>query len=310
MFSASESVEDRLLLSFRKGVIPSHLCRVAADNLRDAASKGDNRGLAAGKIDPSKVRGAAKGKIVMMGGSGTRARYLLEDGTVSKVDIANFSNSGVAGFFNAEERHPFCRQTGYTKANPGRTENAIPYIEAMDKCFQAQAPIRWEAQKTFVDGISKNGWTMGDTVFTTITVNRNWRTACHKDGGDFPQGFGNLTVLEGDTYTGGYTGLPKFRVAVDVREGDFLAMDVHQWHCNTPIEAVGEDYERISVVCYARVRMKNCQSKEEELSKYLKWKTAFIPPKKKAALNLQKNREEEGRKEEEVAYLKELFGGD
>ena len=25
----------------------------------------------------------------------------------------------------------------------------------------------------------------------------------------------------------------QYGVAVDVRNGDFLAMDVHQWHCNT-----------------------------------------------------------------------------
>ena len=310
MFASEECPEDRLLASFRKGVIPPDLCTEAARHLRDAASRGDNRGLASGKLDPENVRSTAKGKLVMLGGSGTRARYLLDDGTVSKVDIANFSYSGIAGYFNAEERHPFCRQTGYTKANPGRTEAATPYLEAINGCFRRQAPNHWQAQKDFVDenGIYSNGWTMGDTVFTTITVNRNWRTACHKDAGDFQQGFGNLTVIEGDPYIGGYTGFPKYRVAVDVRSGDFLAMDVHQWHCNTPLEAVGEDYERISVVCYARIRMKNCRSKEIEKAKHAEWLKNFIPPKKKAALNLEKNLEVEARKEAEVTYLKELFG--
>jgi len=309
MFS-EEDVEDRLLLSFRKGVIPQDLCDTAAEHLRGAAKKADNRGLASGKIDPSRVRATAKGKLVMLGGSGTRARYVLEDGTVSKVDIANLSNSGVAGYYNAEERHPFCRQTGYTKANPGRTEAAVPYLEAVSQCFRNQAPQRWLAQKQFVEdtGISPNGWTLGDTVFTTITVNRNWRTAAHKDAGDFPQGFGNLTVIEGDPYKGGYTGFPKFRVAVDVRTGDFLAMDVHQWHCNTPMVPVGDDYERISVVCYARVRMKHCASQEEEAAKYAKWKSTFLTSKQKAALNRERHQETLQKMEEEVAYLQELFG--
>ena len=309
MFS-SEDDEDRLLLSFRKGVIPLSVCKDAATHLRGAAKKADNRGLASGKIDPSRVRGPAQGRLVMLGGSGTRARYLLEDGTVSKVDIANLSHSGVAGYFNAEERHPFCRQTGYTKSNPGRTEAALPYLEAINACFKAQAPNRWAAQKKFVDGtgIYSNGWTLGDTVFTTITVNRNWRTAAHKDAGDFPQGFGNLTVIEGDPYEGGYTGFPQYRVAVDVRTGDFLAMDVHQWHCNTEIAPLGDDYERISVVCYARVRMQHCESKAAEHQKYVDWKSTYIGSKAKAALNREKHKASVEKMEEEVAYLKELFG--
>ena len=310
MFSEGDR-EDRLLASFRKGVIPKDLCELAKVKLRAAATKGDNRGLAGGKLDPSKVRSTARGKLVMLGGSGTRARYMLEDGTVSKVDIANFTASGIAGYFNAEERHPFCRQTVYTKDNPGRTEDALPFLEAVSERFKAQAPNSWAAQKGFLDsnGLIENGWVMGDTVFTTITVNRNWRTACHKDAGDYPQGFGNLVVLEGGAYKGGYTGFPKYRVAVDVREGDFLAMDVHQWHCNTEIEAVGSEYERISVVSYAREKMRVCGPKEEEGEKYREWLAKFLPPKKKAALNLLKHETLEAKKEAEVAYLKELFGG-
>ena len=34
---------------------------------------------------------------------------------------------------------------------------------------------------------------------------------------------------------GGYTCFPQFGIGVDVRRGDFLAMDVHEWHMTTPI---------------------------------------------------------------------------
>ena len=33
-------------------------------------------------------------------------------------------------------------------------------------------------------------------------------------------------------FKGGMLGFPQYGVAVDVRQGDFLAMDVHEWHCN------------------------------------------------------------------------------
>ena len=47
---------------------------------------------------------------------------------------------------------------------------------------------------------------------------------------------------------------PQYGVAVDARHGDFVAMDVHQWHCNTSIVGNG----RLSVVCYLRSGMLKC----------------------------------------------------
>ena len=76
------------------------------------------------------------------------------------------------------------------------------------------------------------------TVFTTITINKNFRTAIHTDKGDLKEGFGNLVVCEEGKYKGGYSGFPQFGIAFDVRQGDFLAMDVHEWHCNTEITPV------------------------------------------------------------------------
>ncbi len=103
---------------------------------------------------------------------------------------------------------------------------------------------------------------MADTAYSTITLNYDWRTAAHKDKGDLEEGFGNLIVLEKSKsipssckdYKGGFLGFPKWGVCIDVRQGDFLAMDVHEWHCNTPIQGTG----RLSVVCYLRKNMKKC----------------------------------------------------
>ena len=88
-------------------------------------------------------------------------------------------------------------------------------------------------------------------------------------------------VCEEGNYKGGYTGFPQFGVAFDVRKGDFLAMDVHEWHCNTPIICDNTDccncyknkkttynnkkclndekYCRLSVVCYLRKNMVKCK---------------------------------------------------
>ena len=105
----------------------------------------------------------------------------------------------------------------------------------------------------------------------------------HRDAGDFRDGFGNLTVIERGKYHGGYTIFPQYGVAIDLRKNDFVAMDVHQWHCNTPIYETEDDkkynesiepafkdnpevgtagiyekYTRISFVCYLREKIASC----------------------------------------------------
>lgn len=98
-----------------------------------------------------------------------------------------------------------------------------------------------------------------DTPFTTVTVNKNFRTAAHRDAGDLHEGFSNLTVVaKGDQqWTGGYLVLPEFRVAINIRPGDLLLINNHAGiHGNTellpPEGKTLADMERISLVCYFR----------------------------------------------------------
>jgi hypothetical protein len=107
------------------------------------------------------------------------------------------------------------------------------------------------------------------------------------DDGDFKEGYGNLSVIERGKYTGGATIFPRFRVGFIVRTGDFLAMDVHEWHCNTEMTESAADkafnkalpkihnasvetgtmgsekpFTRISFVCYLREKLRGCKPKE------------------------------------------------
>jgi hypothetical protein len=63
-----------------------------------------------------------------------------------------------------------------------------------------------------------------------------------------------LAVIEKGKYTGGETCLPQYGIGVDVREGDILLMDVHEWHANLPIK-LEKGAERMSVVCYLRRKL-------------------------------------------------------
>ena len=58
----------------------------------------------------------------------------------------------------------------------------------------------------------------------------------------------------------------------DLRNNDFVAMDVHQWHCNTPLEHSKKTIEkgdvgRLSIVCYLRKNMIKCKAQKNKKSK-------------------------------------------
>lgn len=284
MFSESnKDLHDRLLFSYRKSVFPKEDADNAWKALRGAARLSKNRGIAGGKVDPNKITRDFD-KIVIVG-DGTRYRYITDAGVLSDTYEANQTMGGIAGYFSSNARNPYCRQTAYTKDNWEQYKESFAFLGLCSKQFKELAPRRYQTQEDFLvsQGLVKNEWVVPGTVYTTITVNKNFQTACHQDAGDYKAGMENLVAFEhGDAYRGGYTVFPKFRVAVDVRHGDFVCMDVaHHWHGNTAIEALEEgkeDFERLSLVLYVREDMQKCGTQYEENEKYLRWKEGWKPP--------------------------------
>ena len=150
-----------------------------------------------------------------------------------------------------------CRTTAFTRDNFNDWENSLPFFKIISRCYKELAPIEYSLQ---TEAIKKSPFQILDTPFTTVTVNYNWRTACHKDKGDYSQGLGNLTVL-GNNFNGGYLGFPQFKIAVDVQPGDMIIMNVHEWHCNTEL-ILNEESARLSFVCYMREDMTRCNKKK------------------------------------------------
>ena len=85
-----------------------------------------------------------------------------------------------------------------------------------------------------------------DQQFTTCTLNYNFRTACHKDKGNY--GLSILTTL--GKYTGCYLGFPEYGLCIDIQEGDLLVMNPFEYHCNTEFQE--EENDRVSIVTYTR----------------------------------------------------------
>ena len=211
---------------------------------------------------------------------------IKKSGGVSKMKVNNQVASNPIGFYESGKNFADlpCRLTHFTRTNFEKYNNGLPFIQHIDKLFQKLIPEAHNKQLCRAD--AKPHLKIPKTSFSTVTINRNFRTAMHRDAGDFRDGFGNLTVIERGQYHGGYTIFPQYGVAIDLRNNDFVAMDVHQWHCNTPMYETEEDkiyneslepafkdnpevgtvgiyekYTRISFVCYLREKILSCPDK-------------------------------------------------
>jgi hypothetical protein len=271
----------KLLARFRKNIIDKPLIRQGWEAFYNTSAASRNRGAAAG---PIAVKGAYWSKRKPTEITGWSARY-MQDGKVSKMRVNNNVFSSVLGFF---EKTPFmglpCRMTTYTQRFFKQYKHGIPFIQAIDRVFSKLVPGPYKLQKQRTE--SKPTYQVADTAFSSITINRNFQTALHQDDGDFKEGFGNLSVIERGFYHGGYTLFPRYKVGFDLRTGDFIAMDVHEWHCNTELYETAEDkqknkalerihhedqstgtmgtekpFTRISFVCYLREKLADCDEK-------------------------------------------------
>jgi len=334
VYRVDEQGKKHLLLKFRKNCIPDDLIQIGWDSYKDLAKASRGRGASAGPIDTEgqywakrKLVDTKKWSTGYLNPKGLElhdhyspldisqleqirdeleivSKDLSKDelimllikkkGGVSKMKVNNQVASNPIGFY--EEGKNFadlpCRLTHFTRTNFEKYNQGLPFIHHIDKMFKRLIPD--SHLKQLMRANIKPHLKIPKTAFSTVTINRNFRTAMHRDAGDFKDGFGNLTVIERGKYHGGYTIFPQYGVAIDLRNNDFVAMDVHQWHCNTPMYETEEDkkineslepafkdnpevgtvgiyekYTRISFVCYLREKIATCPSKDQIDPQYL-----------------------------------------
>jgi len=280
----ADSGEKKLLARFRKGILPADLVKTGWEAYYQTAAASRNRGAAAGPIKADSNYWKKRKPVEINKWS---ARY-EQDGKLSKMRVNNNVFSSVLGYF---EQTPFmglpCRLTSYTQKYFHQYKHGLPFIQAIDSAFKRLIPDKHKKQLAAVK--EKATYQVADTAFSSITINRNFRTALHMDDGDFREGFGNLSVIERGKYSGGATIFPRYKIGFNVRTGDFLAMDVHEWHCNTEMYESPEDkkynkalpkihhdsvetgtmggekpFTRISFVCYLREKLRGCKVKDTQ----------------------------------------------
>lgn len=227
--------DDVLLLKFRKKVLPDNHVRDFYDNvIKFARGKTSNRGSTSG----SKKKNVADNPKVMSNIFGYFDKWSPRQKYI-------FAQRNATPPLEVRE----CR---FNLDYPDEYKKAIPLIKDVDSLYEKHVPAHYanqykKAKQTF--------FKIPGTTFTTITTNVNYQTTVHKDKGDDTDGFGNLVVIENGEYTGGETCFPQYGIGVDVRTGDILFMDVHQWHANLPISLKTKDAERLSIVCYLRTNI-------------------------------------------------------
>lgn len=253
------------LVKYRTNVIPEQACKQAFTALVDAAQPTDNRGHAAGKVNPDRLPGNAD-QVVQASDDGTKVRLVKEDGTVSKQTRSNEVESGIVGYFDRYPRIPYCRETAFTIDNRDKFGAAFPFFRACDEVFERNLPDRHRAQMKMVEE-THDDFVINDTAFTTVTVNTDFRTALHTDQGDLDEGFGVMSIIRSGQYDGCYLVWPKYGVAVDMKTADVCLADVHEWHGNTPLYGTPGTYTRLATVLYYREGMFECESQEEELER-------------------------------------------
>lgn len=187
------------------------------------------------------------------------------DNFVSETNYAQSVMSGIAGYFDRYPRIPYGRATSYTEKNLEKFALCYPYLRKLNQQFRELIPGRWKAQRNEADKLDSR-FLIDDTVFTTLTVNHNWRTACHRDAGDLTVGFSNIcgvTGPEGKGWKGGQFILPEYRIAINLQPGDMLLVNNHAGiHGND--ELIGEDNDRMTIVAYFREKMVELKSWDYE----------------------------------------------
>jgi hypothetical protein len=188
---------------------------------------------------------------------------------VCATTYANGVMSGIAGWFDRYPRIPFGRATSYTAREPEKFAMAYPFLQSLAQGFKDLLPWRYNNQMEAAKKVDPR-FLVPETPFTTVTVNRSFRTACHFDAGDLTSGLSNLLTLSNNgNYKGCHLVAPEYRVAVNPRPGDLLLINNHEvMHGNTQIELLDEEAERISLVVYFREKMLELGSKEYEDCRY------------------------------------------
>ncbi len=204
-------------------VIPAELHRLAYELFKPVDALVDNRATAVGTLSLPKS----------MKLDGTLSR---RSGVSTHVMDVVGARQGVLGYLGRPSR-----VTPLTVKHPEMLEGNRQLIQRVDALYKEHLPSFHAKQWAAVEKIPH--WRLGHTVFTTVYIAKNFRTAYHRDTGNMRKVLSALMPM--GRFTGGELLLPRWRIAIAFMPGDLLLFDPQQLHGNLPFEG-----ERLSAIFY------------------------------------------------------------
>jgi hypothetical protein len=174
--------------------------------------------------------------------------------------------SSIYGYMDRAARTPYARACMFNRDHPDRWKLVQPFVNSVNDVFRQHAPEKYAIQKAVAEEIPKD-WVIGNTAFTTITVNVSVSLTYHRDANDLKEGLGVMSHLALGTYSGGELVIPRFRVALKLKHRDIVLFDVGQDHGVMPISGAWGRFTRMTCVHYLRENLLRCGDAEYEIAR-------------------------------------------
>jgi hypothetical protein len=209
-------------------VIPPELHRLAYELWKTVDDRVDNRATAVGTLSLPKSMNL-DGTLSQRSGVNARVMDVIQ------------ARQGILGYLGRP-----CRKTPLTIKHPEMLDGNRRLVQLVDELYKEYLPTFYAKQWAAVEKIPR--WRLGHTVFTTIYIAKNFRTAYHHDTGNM-RGVMSALMPMGQ-FTGGELILPRWRIAIAFTPGDLLLFDPQQLHGNLPFEG-----DRLSAIFYCAHRI-------------------------------------------------------
>jgi len=219
-------------------VIPTPLHKLAYELWRDVHQLPDNRVTAVGTA--SLFRRNSDGNLGKRRGVVKSVKKILRERNTAH---------GLIGYLDAAPDHR-CHRTPLTREHPEMLVGNERLIKLVDELYKFWLGDFYARQRAEIEKVQS--WRLWETVFSTIYLAKNFRTAYHFDGGNLK---GVMTALMpmGD-FKGGELVFPRWRYAIGFRPGDLLLFNSAEiLHGNLPFEG-----DRLSAAFYCESRIGEC----------------------------------------------------
>ena len=223
-----------------------------------------NRGASAGLIDRSKIKVPNNVRhLVKIEKNAWRFQYIGKNGLPTKRNLSNPSRSRIIGYTDSQDIQKFsngnedfiirAKKSKISRTNKNWT---IVYklVHLIEEEFKKRLPVEFDRQKKCSEKIKS--YCIDNSIYSTITINNNFKTYLHTDDNNFDNGYGCLMIDEqnGIRHNGFNLLFPRYELSIDMKKGDILFFKSKEYHCNTHYEAT-ENYERTSYVFYLRKKL-------------------------------------------------------